>query len=149
MTERDIESYCSLFKTVFSQAPWYEQWETPLVRKRIERTLRRKGTVALIAEAESGLIACLNGWQLFPGLFYVDQLFIDPGKQGQGLGRLLLAELEGQLTHRGLNRLTLLTRPEVPAACFYQKLGFRLVLKPLLLGGKNIFAKSLKDQSTE
>jgi GNAT superfamily N-acetyltransferase len=52
----------------------------------------------------------------------VDAVYVLPERQGQGIGRLLLAELEDQARARGLGKLEL--SATFNAASFYQRAGY-------------------------
>jgi GNAT superfamily N-acetyltransferase len=52
----------------------------------------------------------------------VDAVYVLPERQGEGIGRLLLAELEGQARAWGLGKLEL--SATLNAAGFYQRAGY-------------------------
>lgn len=56
------------------------------------------------------------------GLYY---LAVDPARQGRGLGRRLMAEVEGWLRARGVPKLNLLVRKDNATVIgFYEALGY-------------------------
>jgi GNAT superfamily N-acetyltransferase len=99
----------------------------------------------LLAYREQGVVGC-GGLRVLPaGLGEVTRLFVVPGARGQGLGALLLDELEGAARARGLSRLRLDTRSDlVEARRLYARHGYAEV-SPFSAGpySEHWFAKAL------
>jgi GNAT superfamily N-acetyltransferase len=99
----------------------------------------------LLAYREQEVVGC-GGLRLLPaGLGEVTRLFVVPGARGQGLGALLLDELEGAARARGLSRLRLDTRNDlVEARRLYARHGYAEV-PPFSAGpySEHWFAKAL------
>jgi len=99
----------------------------------------------LLAYGEQGLMGC-GGLRLLPaGLGEVTRLFVMPGARRQGLGALLLDELEGAARARGLSRLRLDTRGDlVEARRLYARHGY-VEVPPFSAGpyAEHWFAKAL------
>ncbi len=56
---------------------------------------------------------------------YIDNVAVDPARQQDGLGRMLMAFAEDQARHRGLTALTLVTNEHMTEnIAFYTRLGF-------------------------
>ena len=71
--------------------------------------------------------------------YYLDELFVDPDLQGQGLGSLLLRMIEKDIQNCGISGIFLQTENDKPAYAFYQKRDFKE------LTGHVGFYKELKD----
>lgn len=56
--------------------------------------------------------------------YYIDELCISTGKQGQGVGTMFLNMIENACRELKLTHLFLLTENNVPAFEFYKKNGF-------------------------
>lgn len=56
---------------------------------------------------------------------FVDEFYITPQRQRQGVGASLLAHAEAYAKAEGLAGLTLLTNRYLPAKDFYEKHGYR------------------------
>jgi GNAT superfamily N-acetyltransferase len=99
----------------------------------------------LLAHGDQEVIGC-GGLRLLPaGLGEVTRLFVAPGARRQGLGALLLDELEGAARGRGLSRLRLDTRGDlVEARRLYCRQGYTEV-PPFSAGpyADHWFAKAL------
>src|ERR1017187_5882981 len=99
----------------------------------------------LLAYGEQGLIGC-GGLRLLPaGIGEVTRLFVMPGARRQGLGALLLDELEGAARAWGLSRLRLDPRGDlVEARRLYARHGY-VEVPPFSAGpyAEHWFAKAL------
>ena len=59
---------------------------------------------------------------------HIEQVSVEPGRQGQGLGRALINEVERWAAAEGLDAITLTTFAEVPwNRPLYEHLGFRVL----------------------
>lgn len=101
-----------------------------------ERLLTRR---MLVAEADDGRIAGFA--QLEPGEGVVEGVYVDPDFMRHGVGRALVAALEGEARALGLARLTL--DASLNAVPFYAALGYRVEgdLRHALGGGHAIECK--------
>lgn len=55
---------------------------------------------------------------------FIEEMFVLPEKQGQGIGTLLLKEVEKYINEKHLAGITLSTNKYAPAPKFYEKNGF-------------------------
>ena len=66
--------------------------------------------------------------EMVDGCAHIEQVSVEPGHQGHGLGRALIYEVEGWAAARGLEAITLNTFAEVPwNRPLYEHLGFRVL----------------------
>ena len=86
----------------------------------------RQAAIASVVEMAGRLV----GYQIStttPVGGHLARLAIDPGHQGQGIGRLLLHDLLTQFTRRGANNVTVNTQKDNAASlALYQRMGFNL-----------------------
>lgn len=82
--------------------------------------IRTGGTV--VAEAQGRMLGYAA---LDIGKGEVDAVFVDPGQQGRGIARALLATLEAIAAQRGIGRLCLSS--SLNAVPFYERAGFLAV----------------------
>lgn len=68
------------------------------------------------------LVACAAAVLLSPTQARIRQMAVSPDRQGQGLGRRLLEDLENDLRTRGLR--TLILNARTSAVGFYERLGY-------------------------
>lgn len=80
----------------------------------------------LVGEQDSKLIAtAMAGFDGHRG--WVSYFAVDPGLQGQGIGRSLMAEVERLLKLRGVPKINLQVRTSnKDVIAFYQSLGFKI-----------------------
>ncbi len=65
--------------------------------------------------------------EVVDGCAHIEQVSVEPGHQGQGLGRALIDEVESWAAGEGLEAITLTTFAEVPwNRPLYEHLGFRV-----------------------
>lgn len=88
------------------------------------RELIASGGAWVAEDAGGRLIGFLNGAALDTA-FHIHELSVVPERQGEGIGRALLAAARGWATGRGFTALTLTTFRDVPwNGPFYARLGF-------------------------
>jgi ribosomal protein S18 acetylase RimI-like enzyme len=89
--------------------------------------LQAPGTTVLVAETDGRLVACCQLERQPPAGAYFGMFSVQPGRQGQGLGREVLAEAERIASADWAARLMVMTvlaqRPELIA--WYERRGYR------------------------
>jgi amino-acid N-acetyltransferase len=75
----------------------------------------------LVASIDGVLVGFI-GLEPFRDIGLLRSLVVDPGARDEGLGRLLVTELEAQARQRGITELWLLT---IDADGYFSKLGYR------------------------
>ncbi len=118
----------ALFASVFTQDPWNDDWSD---EQRLELYIQdltgqsNSLTFGLYQGEELVGVAMGHTKHWYTGTEYcVDELCISREKQGKGLGRLFVQEMEKACRALGLTYIFLLTDNDVPAYGFYQRLGF-------------------------
>jgi len=99
-------------------------WNDP--DRDIDRKLAVDDGLFLVGERDAELVAAMMvGYDGHRG--WVNYLAVDPGLQGQGIGRLLMQEAERRLEAIGCPKLNLQVRNENEAVlAFYRALGYRV-----------------------
>jgi len=78
----------------------------------------------LVAEDSAGLAGCVYV-QVRDGRGYLGLLAVDPGRQGEGLGRTLVAAAEDYFRAEGCRAVDLrIISPRTPLPSFYRHLGY-------------------------
>jgi GNAT superfamily N-acetyltransferase len=152
MEDRDVATYCTLFKQVFSEAPWNENHKLADIETMLQKVSRKKGFGGLVAESGSEAVGYLTGYLFgIPGmlqLYYIDQLFMSQEFRKKGIGGKLLAEMTGRLKNFRISGIILLTMPHSAAEKFYIRNGYRKV--PVIkIRGKSILYIRLRDRIRE
>lgn len=117
-----------LFVGVFTAEPWKDDWSDKIqLDLYIHDLIGQSNSLTFGLYEGAELIGISMGrikhW--YTGTEYcIDELCIQSAKQGRGLGRRFVSEIERACKQLGLTHIFLLTEDNVPAFEFYKKLGF-------------------------
>lgn len=129
MQESDLPLIARLFRQTFNAPPWNDEWRDDAHAQRY--------LVGLFANPQARCWVLLDGGKPCGALFghrrdwwsgdecFIDECFVIPGLQGNGLGRVLVDGVQDELRAEGVELLSLLTIRQLPAAGFYRHLGFQ------------------------
>lgn len=124
----DLDECTLLYRKVFTQYPWYDEWESFYqARKYLKELIDNPVFEGLVVRQDLKMVAVCLGHQRTWWMgkeFVVDEFFVENGRQGNGIGTRTLDLLTTNLLKDGYNRLILLTNKEIPAEMFYLKNGF-------------------------
>lgn len=118
-----LEECAALYAEVFNAPPWNDSWTTETARLRLQDILQSPGCLGFGATTQGRLVACLLGnfEHYFRGpYFHLKEMCVAPACQRQGVGSLLLRELEQALAQRGTPSILLFTSVDLPPFQFYQ-----------------------------
>jgi ribosomal protein S18 acetylase RimI-like enzyme len=80
---------------------------------------------AVVAERDGGIVG-LVVLVVEDGELWVDNVAVDPGQQGTGVGRALLEHAESEAAEQGFDSVVLLTHELMSEnLAFYQRIGYR------------------------
>ena len=126
-----FEEIKSLFRSVFTQPPWNDDWSNEEQLDQYLMDLMGARTPLVLGLVEDGeligvSLGSIRHW--YEGTEYIiDELCIKTELQGRGYGSQLLSLIEEHLRGRGLHTIYLTTDRDVPAFEFYRSRGFREV----------------------
>jgi GNAT superfamily N-acetyltransferase len=124
----DDESVLTGFVSTYNSEPWNDTWSRETAAQYLGefRAMPRSTTlVAIVGERRVGAAYFhARTWQDASEIF-IDELFVFPSAQRQGVGRALMAAIRDGAVGVGAEALTLLTDRNVPAFEFYTGVGFR------------------------
>lgn len=133
MVIREMELSCledikPIFREVFSQSPWNEDWsdERQLNEYLLDLTVVRNVLIYGLYEKEELIgvsIGRIKHWCRGTE-YYIEELFIRNGFQGRGCGRAFFSLIEKELEKRDIHQIYLMTDRNQPAHGFYQTIGF-------------------------
>ena len=108
----------ALWKACELTRPWNDPHQD------IQRKLAVQPELFLVGQLDGRIVASvMAGYEGHRG--WVNYLAVSPEHQGQGLGRLLMQEVEAALHARGCPKISLLVRGTNTAVLeFYRKLGY-------------------------
>lgn len=124
----DIDKCTKLYKEVFSDYPWYDEWVSfNQVRKYLIELIENPVFDGFLAYEGTELAAvCLGhkrSWWMGKE-FFIDEFYVANQKQGNGVGTKLMVYIKDSLIKEDYTRLVLLTNKKIPAEEFYFKNGF-------------------------
>ena len=116
--EQDTDAAIALWTTCGLVRPWNDP------RRDIERKLRVQRELFLVGIDEEALVAtAMAGYDGHRGWVYY--VATDPARQGQGLGRAMMAEVERLLVELGCPKVNIQVRSgNEPVMEFYRRLGY-------------------------
>lgn len=132
-----LRSCATLFQAVFNEAPWNENWPTMATLTRLEEIYRTPGFYGLAAEAEGqGMVGFVMGyteqWQEQKH-FYLKEMCVATQEQRRGVGAEIMQRLEQGLVAMDVEKIYLLTARGSSAEAFYQKCGFYISPKMIMM----------------
>jgi aminoglycoside 6'-N-acetyltransferase I len=124
----DLDECAELFKNVFSADPWFDEWVSmDQSRNYLKELVENPVFEGFLMCEDSKIVAvCLGhrrSWWMGKE-FFVDEFFVENGRQGNGIGTRAVDLLVKTLQEDEYTRLTLLTNKNIPAETFYLKNGF-------------------------
>ncbi len=129
--EMEIESLLeikSLFREVFSNPPWNEDWSNEeQLDNYLKDLVEVRNPIIFGLYEEKDLIGVSIGrikhW--CAGIeYFIEELCLRADYQGRGYGRRFFASMENELIGRGIHTIFLMTDRDKPAYGFYKKIGF-------------------------
>ena len=128
--DADIESVVALWQACGLTRPWNDPY------KDISFARESETSAVLVLEREGRIVATvMAGHDGHRGMLYY--VAVDPGLQGQGLGKAAVRAAEAWLGERGVWKLNLLVRAENAAVKgFYEALGYEV--NPVLCMARKI-----------
>lgn len=129
--QADVAELCRLLDILFSIEADFTP-DAVLQRQGLELLLQRGNTaVVLVAEWDGEVIGMCSAQTLVSTaqgsvVALVEDVVVEPGRRGEGVGGALLDALEGWARENGITRLQLLAdRANTPALDFYQGRGWQ------------------------
>ena len=124
----DKKIITDVFTSVFTKAPWYDDWSDTNQLDMYINDLVGQGyslTYGLFDDDE--LIGISLGYvkHWYSGTEYIiNEFCVKTERQGAGAGSFFIAEIEKAIKEMGIKQIFLLTDSNVPAYNFYKKNGF-------------------------
>lgn len=124
----DIESIKILFLSVFTSEPWNDDWsDNSQLDLYMCDLIKQSNSLAYgifdNTELIGASLGCIKHW--YTGTEYcIDEFFIKTERQGNGVGKKFMEEIQLLIKKRGMSLMFLLTDRNVPAYNFYKRNGF-------------------------
>lgn len=127
LQEKDISACADILCSVYNNELWMCRWTKDVAEDYLMDFFESKKFVGYIAEENSkvvgGLFAHEKIWWNNSEVF-IEEMFVTPVKQGNGIGTALLKAVEKYIKEKHLAGVTLSTNKYAPAPKFYEKNGF-------------------------
>jgi len=128
-TSVDFEDAMEVYYSAFSHEPWNEQFnDLEPMRKYFESYFQSSCSFGFCVKGENKLIGIGMG-HIHPTIqgirYYLDDFFIHPQYQGQGIGTQLLKYIEGKCRENKIETIVLHTLRHSISENFYKKHGFK------------------------
>ena len=123
----DVPACAGLLCAVYNNDLWQCRWTEQTAAAYLAEYMEARRFVGFAALEDGQVIGAAfaheklwwNNTEIF-----LDEMFVRPDRQGQGVGRRLIACLEAHAAAHGYAGLTLTTNRYAPAPAFYRRLGF-------------------------
>lgn len=132
----DISTCATLFSAVFSAAPWHENWTNESAHRRLADCFATPNFIGVLAEDAQGTAGFAVGYlqhYMDERHYFLLELCIDTHRQRQGVGTALMSALTTRIKEAGANRAYTLTARDTAAQKFYEKAGFYVSPKMILM----------------
>lgn len=127
-TPQDLPVCTAIYMETYALEPWNETWDSPdVVRRFLQRHLANNYSLAYVLADGDTVIGASFGFTKpwIAGMeYYIDEFYLQPDRQGQGLGTRFMQHIKTDAKARGLSAIILLTERDYPARRFYQRNGF-------------------------
>lgn len=136
--ESDVEEISQVFVACFSAPPWNEAWTAVVAHACISPKLQAQSSRGYVAIINNSVVGAAFG-QIEGGLnrnkFQLQEFFVLPSAQRQGIGKKLFSTLFSELAaSENVGSIYLLTSRSSPAQDFYEKFGFSVSQKIVVMG---------------
>ncbi len=132
----DVTTCARLFCEVFSNPPWNEDWTMETAHRRLADCAATPHFVGVLAEDGNDVAGFAFGnlqHYMHEQHYYLLELCVDTRRQRQGIGGVIMEALYTRIQEKGANRIYTLTARDTAAQAFYEKAGFYVSPKMILM----------------
>ena len=127
MKREDIPACADILCRVYNNELWMCRWERETAIAYLSDFFEVKKFVGYVICEEGQVVGAVFAHEKIwwnNSEVFVEEMFVDPDRQGRGLGTSLLKEIEKYVKEHQLAGITLSTNKYAPAPLFYKKNGF-------------------------
>jgi len=118
----DVEACSVIFMEAYNRQPWNYKWVQDKAIKYLTEYTGRNNFAGFVLWDDGvimGAVFCHTKTWWTGNQFYIDELFVNPDKQGKGYGKKLISHCEEYCKQQGIETITLMTNNLMPAYEFY------------------------------
>jgi len=123
-----LERCTDLYMETYSKEPWNESWDSRDVVVNFYKNHYNNNYFRGFVAVKDGKIVGVSAGFLKPWIkgmeYYIDDFFISPDYQGQGIGKKFMAAIKDELLSQDIHAIMLNTERGYPAYSFYKNVGF-------------------------
>ena len=126
--KQDLDQAAQTLVDTYAQPPWSETWSLALARTRLEELMSGPMSLGYICEQAGVIVGVLCGRRttyLCGKEYFIDEFYVAPTAQRQGIGSRMLAYAKADLMSQGFADMVLNTERGFPSESFYKKNGFQ------------------------
>jgi aminoglycoside 6'-N-acetyltransferase I len=136
--EKDIPDCAEVFVEVFGNEPWNEEWHIADAQARLEEMAHTPGFQGVLAASDGKALGFAMGymeqWQRGKKHYYLKEMCVVPRHQRSGIGTGIMQTLCNDLAKLDVEAIYLLTARGGPAQAFYERLGFDINPRRIMMG---------------
>lgn len=132
-----IARYGEIYAAAFSGAPWNDPWKPEDAQIHVRELLETKTAYGLECVEDGTVAGFLVGTSMlfhYGRTFEINDLAVDPARQGRGIAKRLLARCIQDMKARGIVGIHLITSGDGFLPAFYERHGFRRERGIMLMG---------------
>lgn len=129
MQEVDLPKCGELYAKAFPMEHWGIDWNRENATEYLADYYEQKRFVGYVYEEAQEIIGCIFAVRKLSGSkeeIYVNEMAVQPERQGQGIGKKLLDTVKEYCEDNHLAGMVLYTSEYAPAAMFYEKNEFKM-----------------------
>jgi len=129
MKESDFSECARKFISAFSGEPWNEDWTYEQAYTRIDEMMAsRMSRGYVVCDGEKIVSMCCGRIMTYLDFkeLWIDEFFVDPEYQGQGIGSRMIELMRVKLLKENVRYMVLSTDKRYPAVKFYEKNEFEI-----------------------
>jgi len=140
LTEQHYPVIAKHYVETYNAPPWNDRWTEELAEEKLREMMDCSGAFGLICYDDSGSFSgvILGNIEIYFDCkqFFIKDFFVPLSCQNQGIGSLLMGELEKRLREMGIHKTYLFTAKGERTEGYYQRRGFVRWDDMILMGKK-------------
>ncbi|MGN7478279.1 GNAT family N-acetyltransferase [Solibacillus silvestris] len=134
--ERDLMNCTKIFMEVFNAEPWNDEWTDGIALQYLTDFYGTPNFLGIAAVENEEVLGFIFGVQRkwYSGdEYFIHEMCVDSKRQSEGIGKMMLQELEKHLQAKSIDNIALLTNRNIPAEQFYKNNGFEEIERLVFL----------------